>query len=230
MPSTIGTIVRMTIPTLKDYSNLMCRQLLILFLSVFFFFPQQIYSATPTHQTLEIPSDEGPQKEKYTPPTNINILQDQGLEESQNPTHYQPPTFHLKPSPSFSLTGSSVYNVQDNKLNTWLGLHVAPWMKATYRIQIGVDIYNRWAWPQVAYHQLISRNRTRFYWGGGISVVADSKEDLRSFLELENYYAFATGGWEWQVQPLYNIRLEASYHQSTDLSFIRGTLGLTRSF
>lgn len=220
----------MTISTLKDYINLMRRQRLILFLSSFLVFVEISIAATPTHQTLEIPSDEASPPKTPPPYHPTHQLQDQGLEISKNPSDVFNPSFHLKPSPSFTIAGHSAYNIKTEKMETWFGLHVAPWMTATHRIQLGLDVHSRFAWTHIAYHNLLSRTQKRFYWGGGVSTVADSQEDLRSFLEFENYFAFVAGGWELQLQPEYNLRVEVSYHQSTELGYARGTLGLTKSF
>ena len=208
----------------------MQRQLLILFFIFFWSFTESLLAATPTEQTLEIPSDEASAEEPQLPQTNTQAIQDQGLVVSEKPTPLFTNSFHLKPSPSFTVTGHKAYNIEHQKMESWFGAHLAPWMTATERIQFGLDLRGRFVWTQAAYHRLLSRTRKRFYWGGGMSALADSKEDLRSFLEFENYFAFIAGGWEIQLRPAYNLRLETSYHQSTNSGSLRATLGMTRTF
>lgn len=221
----------MTTHVIKDYSILMTRQLLICFF-VSLFFLQKIVAATDPNQVLTIPSDEVQQKENVQNDSSSEIIQDQGLVKtppnSKIDSHSD--SFHLKPSPSFTLAMSPAYHVREEEIDHWFGLHLSPWMGPTHRIQLGVDTYNRFGWLQAAYHVLPTRTRSRWFWGGGLSALVDTREDLRPLLKFKNYFAFATGGLDYQWMPQHSLRLEASYHQSTDFAFVRGTIGFTTYF
>lgn len=224
----VAPIVCMTMYIFKDYSKFMMRQLLILGLT-YFLVLQNAVAAPPTNQVLTLPPDE-PAVQKNESDKSMAVVQDQGLEQTNQTANIEYPTFHLKPSPSFTITGSTVYDfdVEDN--SEWLGLHLAPWMEATYRIQLGLDIYDRFGWLQAAYHVLESRTGRRFYWGGGVSAIVDTREDLRPLLKFKNYFAFLVGGLDVQIYRNQSIRFELSAHQSTELTLARGTIGYTVHF
>ncbi|MCC6138320.1 MAG: hypothetical protein IT287_06785 [Bdellovibrionaceae bacterium] len=208
----------------------MFRQLLILFLG-YFLFVQTAHAVPPTNPVLTIPSDDiKKEPDIKDSDKSLELIQDQGLENTTNSSARDYPTFHLKPSPSFTAVMHGAYNLEEKKTRTWIGIHLAPWMTPTYRIQLGLDVYDRYGWLQAAYHQLLSRTGKRFYWGGGVSAVVDTREDLRPLLELENYYAFAVTGLDLQLMQQHSLRFEASYHQSTDFAFVRGTVGFTTYF
>lgn len=212
----------------KDYSKFMLRQLLILILT-YFLGAHFVLAATPTNQILTLPPDE-PVEEKNETDKSMAVAQDQGLDQTNETANIRYQTFHLKPSPSFTIAGSMAYDFQDEEESEWLGLHLAPWMEATYRIQFGLDIYDRYGWLQAAYHFLHSRTGKRFYWGGGVSALVDTREDLRPLLKFENYFAFLAGGFDFQVLQDQSIRLELSAHQSTETTLARATLGYTIHF
>lgn len=208
----------------------MSRQLLILILG-HFLFAQTVHAVPPTNQVITVPSDDlNKEPETKDPDKSLELIQDQGLDNTTNSTALDYPTFHLKPAPSFTVVMHGAYDVQAEEIRPWVGVHLAPWMTATYRIQLGLDIYDRYGWLQAAYHQLISRTGKRFYWGGGLSSVVDSREDLRPLLEFENFYAFAVAGLDVQLLHQHSVRFEASYHQSTEFAFVRGTVGFTTYF
>lgn len=212
----------------KDYSNFMFRQLLIC-LFVHFLFFQNAIAATPSHQVLTIPSDEKSEERKDSD-KSLDLIQDQGLNQTNETASIEYPTFHLKPSPSVTITGSHAYNFDEDDAHTWLGVHLAPWMYPTYRVQLGLDIYDHYGWLQAAYHALPRRTGQRFYWGGGVSAMVDTREEFRPLMRLKNYFIFGVGGFEWQIQPQQSLRIEASYHQSTEFSMVRGTAGWTLYF
>lgn len=208
----------------------MLRQLLILFFGTFLVF-QNAIAVPPTDKVLTVPSDEtNPTPEIKESDKSGAIIQDQGLEQTSESSALHYPTFHLKPSPSFTVQLSSAYEFESEDTNPWLGVHLAPWMTPTGRIQLGLDVYDRFGWLQAAYHVLPTRAGTRFYWGGGLSSLVDTRDDLRPLLKLKNYYAFATGGLDIQLLPQNSLRFELSYHQSTEFAIVRGTVGFTTYF
>jgi hypothetical protein len=205
----------------------MLRQLLII---IFFSFgPYVVFAVPDENQTLVVPTD-SPVEKSNEPEHSPDALLDLGLENrNKSPTH---PThvFHLAPSSSATIALHQAYDFNQEKSNTWFGIHVAPWMSATHRVQLGLDIYDRYSWLQAAYHVLPTRGQSRFYWGGGMSSIMDSREDFRSLMKLKNFYAFAAAGWDLQIYHSSSVRFEASFHQSTEYSLVRGTVGYTIHF
>lgn len=218
----------MTMYIFKDYIKFMLRQLLIWILT-YFLGMHIAMAATPSNQTLTLPPDE-PAQQKSETDKSMSVIQDQGLDQTNQSSSIEYPTFHLKPSPSFTIAGSMVHDFKAKDESEWLGLHLAPWMEATYRIQLGLDIYDRYGWLQAAYHVLHSRTGKRFYWGGGVSALVDTREDLRPLLKFKNYFAFVVGGFDLQVFHDQSIRIEISAHQSTETTLARGTIGYTIHF
>lgn len=206
----------------------MSRQLLIWFF-VHILFVQYAIAVPPTDKVLTLPSDDAP-IEKKDSDKSLDIIQDQGLNHTNETASIDYPTFHLKPSPSVTLVGHGAYSFDSEESQTWIGIHLAPWMYPTYRVQLGLDVYDRYGWLQAAYHVLPRRTGQRFYWGGGMSALVDTRDDFRPLLRLKNYFVFAVGGFEWQIRPQYSVRVETSFHQSTEFSFARGTAGLTMYF
>ncbi len=206
----------------------MLRQLLILFLT-YFLVLQNATAAPPTNQVLSLPPDE-PVEQKNESDKSMAVVQDQGLDQTNETSAIHYPTYHLKPSPAFTIAGSSSYNFEDEDFSEWFGLHLAPWMEPTYRVQLGLDIYDRYAWLQAAYHVLHSRTGRRFYWGGGISNIVDTREEFRPLLKFKNYFAFAVGGLDIQIVQNQSLRFELSLHQSTELTIARATIGYTLHF
>ncbi|MCB9072934.1 MAG: hypothetical protein H6623_04865 [Bdellovibrionaceae bacterium] len=206
----------------------MLRQPFILFL-LFLFGPSIVFSAADETPTILVPTEESVSEPRDTP-TNTTLLQDQGLETDKNTHAVSTDSFHLAPRASVTGAIHQAYDFDEHTMHTWGGLHIAPWMGATYRIQLGVDIYSHFGWWQAAYHVLQTRNANRLYWGGGVATIVDGREDLRPLLKLKNYYLFVVGGWDFQINHNMSWRLEASAHKSTEYAFLRATAGLTWYF
>lgn len=208
----------------------MVRQLIILGLSFCSGFPLAL-AKPPTTSTYVVPSPKDEKRnesEKENGPDKKEILELTNLDTS--PTIASPPQpflYHLPLRPSVTLAVSRDYNFNKDTSGGWVGAHVAPWVKPTSRLQIGVDIYKTFGWLQLAYHHMPTRNYTRFYWGGGASVMVDSKDELRPFLRLKSYYIFGTAGWEFQLLDTQNIRVEGSLHQSFQDTMFKLSLGYT---
>ena len=205
------------------------RQLLIFILYVLFV-SDFAFAKPPTDSTIVIPSPQNEKlddkKEPITDLTDKNGL----LIPKPAPEIKGPPTYHLEPRPSLTLALSRAYESSADEHSGWLGVHVAPWMTATTRTQLGLDIRDNYGWLQVALHSLPTRNLYRFYWGGGVSLLFDAQQELRPLLRLRNYHAFLAGGWELQLLDKQNVRFEATFHQGTETAFIKATLGYTFLF
>lgn len=208
---------------------MMTRQLFLIGL-YFFCCAEFAFAKLPNDNTLVVPS---PQNEKTETPTKTEIenVEKYGLIPNGPITvPKEPPTYHLAPGPSVTLALSRAFETSEKDHTGWIGVHVAPWMTATMRTQIGLDIHEDYGWLQAALHSLPTRNLYRLYWGGGLSIVIDSRDELRPLLRLRNYHLFVAGGWELQLLQKQNIRFEASFHQGTEKSFAKATLGYTFLF
>lgn len=208
----------------------MVRQHLIAFL-YFFCLSSVALAKVSSDNTLVIPSGNIEVKPvEPTTPENVTTERDGLLMGKMRPVPYTPPAYHLEPRPSLTLALGRAYDTHADDHTGWLGAHLAPWMTATTRTQIGLEMRDGVGWWQLAFHHLPSRNLSRVYWGAGVSLLADSREELRPVLRLRNYYGFLSGGWELQLLKRQNLRLEASYHQGTERGLVKATLGYTFSF
>ncbi len=185
------------------------------------------FASPPANTTYVVPS---PQTET-APSVNPEVIdpEQKGLDSSfkkEIPEHV--PLYHVEPRPSFTLALSRAYEVVDQEHSGWIGLHVAPWMTATTRIQLGLDIHEKVGWFQAAIHSLPTRNLYRLYWGGGLSTVINSDRELRPLIEINSYHAFGAFGWEFQMIELKNIRFEVSYHQGPKTGFAKVLVGYTQ--
>jgi hypothetical protein len=209
---------------------MMTRQL-FLFILYFFIGSHFALALTPKDNTLVVPS---PQNEKPTPPSqklnNGGYEKDGLLSEKNSPAPPESPVYHLEPRPSLTLALSRAYEPSEKDHTGWLGLRIAPWMTATTRVQFGLDIHDKFGWLEAALHSLPTRNLYRLYWGGGLDVIIDGREELRPLMRIKNYHAFLAGGWELQLLDKQNIRFEISYHQGTKTGFAKATLGYTFLF
>lgn len=182
----------------------------------------------PTDQTYVAPS---PQQETPPPETKKVDMEQSGLDPDQ-PIQPLPkaPTYHLEPRPSVTLALSRGYEVSEKDHSGWMGLHAAPWMTATTRFQIGVDLHEDIGWIQFAAHSLPTRNLYRLYWGGGVSLILDADRELRPIVDLDSYHLFLAGGWEFQLLKRQNARFELSFHQGLETAYGKALLGYTFQF
>lgn len=211
----------------------MMRQLLLrvlYFLGATLFICNFALAKPPNDNTLVIPSPKDEKIEMKTQPKTHVLEKHDFLIEKTTPMPPATPTYHLKPGPSLTLALSRAYDITDEDHSGWIGVHVAPWMNATMRGQLGLDLHSDLGWISAALHSLPTRNLYRLYYGGGVSLLFDSHDELRPLLRLRNYYAFATGGWELQLLHNQNVRVEVSFHQGTEKSLVKATLGYTFLF
>lgn len=182
----------------------------------------------PTDQTYVAPS---PQQETPPPETKKVDMEQSGLDPEQR-IHPQPkaPTYHLEPRPSVTLALSRGYEVSEEDHSGWIGIHAAPWMTATTRFQMGVDLHEDIGWIQLAAHSLPTRNLYRLYWGGGVSLILDADRELRPIVDLDSYHLFLAGGWEFQLLKRQNARFEFSFHQGLESAYGKALLGYTLQF
>lgn len=183
----------------------------------------------PTTETYVVPSPKD--DDKQTPSYDIKnetSLNTTNLELS--PKDAPPPhpfAYHLPLRPSVTLLLSRHYGFKEEVSDGWLGVHVAPWVRPTSRIQIGIDANKTKGLLQVAYHYLPTRDYSRFYGGAGASILVDPKDELRPFLKTKNYFAFGVIGYELQVADLHSLRAEFSYHLGFEDSLIKASVGYT---
>jgi hypothetical protein len=211
----------------------MRRQLVIASLTLFLFIAAEAKNSE--NQTFIVPSpqSEKPVEPKVQPkPGNVSEnIEAQGLDTNsvaQAPVKNQ--KYHLFPSDSVTLAFSLVDDLSKKDSSMWFGAHYAPWMDATNRVQVGLDLHDKTGLLQAAYHSLHSRTLSRYYWGGGLSMRIDSEEKLSNIVETENYYLFVTGGWDFQIAWRHSLRAEVSFHQGTEDHFIKGLGGYTYHF
>lgn len=186
------------------------------------------FASPPADQTYVVPSP----KEETAPPSPSQVdMQQFGLDPDQ-PQHSLPkaPAYHLEPRPSFTVGFSRGYETREKNHHGWIGLHVAPWMTATTRFQIGLDIHNDVGWLQLAAHSLPTRNLYRLYWGGGLSLIWVAQREFRPLVDKDMYHLFLAGGWEFQILERQNIRVEMSFHQGLETGYAKGFVGYTRQF
>lgn len=167
----------------------------------------------PADNTYTVPPDEKTEENNYVMRSRVSNS-----------------AYHLLPGPSVTLAFSPVYDLDQEEFTNWGAVHYAPWMDATQRLQVGVNLRSDVLWLEGAYHFLPTRNRYRFYWGGGFSVLINSEARLAPLSKIDNYFLMGVGGWEAQVNEHGSVRLEASYHQGTEDQFIKGLLGYTYHF
>ncbi len=208
----------------------MMRQLFLGFLGICWCWlaSEHAWASSRTEQTYVAPSP----KQETPPPTKVDVdLEQSGLDPHQPLSPLpQAPTYHLEPRPSATLALSRGYE-SDNEIHSgWIGLHIAPWMTATTRFQIGLDIHGGNGWLQLAAHSLPTRNLYRLYWGGGVSLILDSDKELRPLVDLDAYHLFVAGGWEFQILDRQNIRFELSVHPGLETTYAKALLGLTHQF
>jgi hypothetical protein len=194
------------------------------------FFPPLAQAKPPTDSVYTVPSEKTEEKptESQSPvitPEKVNL-------DGTNEAHELPKEtiYHLPPGQSFTLAFSPVLDLKEKDESKWFGLYYVPWMDATSRVQGGVNINGDTGWFEVAYHELMSRNVRRFYWGGGASLVVDTNDKMAPLTKLSSYNLFVLGGWEIQVTEMQSFRFETSYHRGTELQFLKLTLGLTFHF
>lgn len=207
----------------------MTRQLFLIGLT-FFYCGIFAHAKPPEQNTVVVPSPKDETPESVSEPVKNKLEQSGYASDTPLSPASKAPLYHLPPRPSLTLALSRAYETSNDDHSGWIGVHVAPWMSATTRTQIGLDIHRDHGWLQVALHSLPTRNLYRLYWGGGISLVFDSDEELRPLLRLRNYHAFLAGGWELQVLRKQNVRFEVSFHQGTKTGYAKGTVGYTFLF
>jgi hypothetical protein len=195
-----------------------------------FFLSSVALANTSTDSVYVVPSESTMEKpaENSVPEATP---QDLGLDVTKGPQHHSSVAMaHLPPGQSLTLVLSRAHENSQPVTNYWFGIHYVPWMDATNRVQAGIDIHDKTGWLNVAYHNLLSRNLSRFYWGGGVSLIIEAEDHFAPIVKLDNYNLFITGGWELQVLPMQSLRLEASYHHGTEFRFFKGALGYTFHF
>jgi hypothetical protein len=212
---------------------MMTRQLL---LRVLYFFSVSAMASSlalaelPRDNTLVIPSPKEEKVEIKEEPKTYDLEKHDFLIEKSAPQVPRAPVYHLEPRPSLTLALSRALEVKDANHGGWIGVRIAPWMTATLRTEFGLDVRNDQGWITAALHSLPTRNLYRLYWGGGVSNIFYSRDELRPLLRIKNYYVFAAAGWELQLLENQNVRFEVSYHQGTKLGYARATLGYTFLF
>jgi hypothetical protein len=209
----------------------MTKQTFLLFqlgICLYFINPCLVFAKPVTDPVYTVPS---PGKETPPPEKKEVDLEQSGLDPHQ-PLVPPPkaPTYHLEPRPSFTLALSRAYEVSEEDHSGWIGFHAAPWMTATTRFQVGLDLHEDIGWLQLAAHSLPTRNLYRLYWGGGLSLILDADRELRPIVDLDSYHLFLAGGWEFQLLKRQNARFELSYHQGLETSYAKATLGYTLQF
>ncbi|MBY0384779.1 hypothetical protein K2X05_06430 [bacterium] len=206
----------------------MAKQIILVLLLGICLYSAKVLAKPPTDHTYVVPS---PGQETPPPPTKEVDLQQQGLDPDQRISP-QPkaPTYHLEPRPSVTFSLSRAYELSEEDHSGWFGFHAAPWMTATTRFQIGVDLHEDIGWIQVAAHSLPTRNLYRLYWGGGVSLILDSDRQLRPIVDLDSYHLFLAGGWEFQLLERQNARFEFSFHQGLQTAYGKALLGYTLQF
>ncbi len=206
----------------------MTKQLLLVLNLGICLYSANLFAKPPTDTVYVAPP---PQEETPAPTTKEVDLQQSGLDPDQ-PISAPPkaPTYHLEPRPSVTFALSRGYEISEEDHSGWLGLHVAPWMTATTRFQLGVDMHEGTGWIQAAAHSLPTRNLYRLYWGGGVSLILDSDRELRPLVDLDCYHLFLASGWEFQLFNRQNARFELSYHQGIDTAYVKALLGYTLQF
>lgn len=206
----------------------MAKQIILVLLLGICLYSAKVFAKPPTDHTYVVPS---PGEETPPPPTKEVDLQQQGLDPDQRISPPpKAPTYHLEPRPSVTLSLSRGYEVSEEDHSGWIGFHAAPWMTATTRFQIGVDLHEDVGWIQAAAHSLPTRNLYRLYWGGGVSLILDSDRELRPIVDLDSYHLFLAGGWEFQLLKRQNARFEFSFHQGLDTAYGKALLGYTLQF
>jgi hypothetical protein len=187
-----------------------------------------LFAKPPTDTVYVAPP---PKQETPAPPTKEVDLQQLGLDPDQAISEPpKAPTYHLEPRPSVTFALSRGYEISEENHSGWLGFHAAPWMTATTRFQLGVDMHKGKGWIQAAAHSLPTRNLYRLYWGGGMSLILDSDRELRPIVDLDCYYLFLVSGWEFQLFRRQNARFEVSYHQGIETAYVKALLGYTLQF
>ena len=206
----------------------MTKQLLLVIQLGICLYSANLFAKPPTDTVYVAPP---PQEETPAPPTKEVDLQQSGLDPHQ-PISPAPkaPTYHLEPRPSVTFALSRGYEISEEDHSGWFGFHAAPWMTATMRFQLGVDMHEDIGWIQAAAHSLPTRNLYRLYWGGGVSLILDSDRELRPIVDLDSYHLFLASGWEFQLFKRQNARFEMSYHQGIETSYIKALLGYTLQF
>lgn len=167
----------------------------------------------PVDNTYTVPPDEKKDENNY-------VIRPQWSSEA----------YHLLPGPSVTLAFSPVYSLDQEEFTHWGAVHYSPWMDATQRVQVGASLRSDTIWFEGAYHVLPTRNRYRFYYGGGLSVLINSEARLAPLSKIDNYFLMGVGGWEAQIQKQGSLRLEAGYHQGTEDQFLKALLGYTYHF
>ncbi len=206
----------------------MTKQLLLVLNLGICLYSTNLLAKPPTDTVYVAPP---PQEETPAPPTKEVDLQQSGLDPDQPiSAPAKAPTYHLEPRPSVTFALSRGYEISEEDHSGWLGFHVAPWMTATTRFQLGVDMHEGNGWIQAAAHSLPTRNLYRLYWGGGVSLILDSDRQLRPIVDLDCYHLFLASGWEFQLFNRQNVRFELSFHQGLESAYAKTLLGYTLQF
>jgi len=112
----------------------MSRQLFLVFLTLFLT-PPKVWSKPPTDSTITVPSPPDKHDEEKPRPESETPEQVGGVLESTQDQPRSAPLYHLNPRPSLTLALSRAHEFESNNHGGWIGMHVAPWMTATTRIQ-----------------------------------------------------------------------------------------------
>jgi hypothetical protein len=213
---------------LLGYNKFMRRQPKVFTLA--FFLASVALANTSTDSVYIVPSESTTEKRTESTATTATP-QAMGLDVTKGPQKQSTVAMaHLPPGQSLTLVLSRAHENSEPATNYWFGIHYVPWMDATNRVQAGVDITDKTGWFNVAYHNLLSRNLSRFYWGGGLSLIVDADDHFAPLVKLDNYNLFIAGGWELQMLAMQSLRIEASYHHGTEFRFLKGSLGYTFHF
>lgn len=208
-----------------EYSNSMNRQLLLYFsICTLFIVPLAVEAANPPIKTYVVPP---PSKEKK-PEAEPRQAIDEGLDTRFNPKEVEPfVPYHLPLKPSVSILLNRTYSTRDSDHDGWIDIKMSPKVGPTSRWQYGFSFREDFLWLQSSWHILQSRNQFRYFYGPHMSIIFPVEDELRPLLRIDQYFLGGIIGFDWQIAPLQNIRLEASVHQGTETTLGRVAVGYT---